>query len=342
MSYNKQWSPKEDEWQQWSCGYCYTDNYNWASQAKKCKNCGLKRTFVMTPAAAGGKEQGTCWDAKWEPKSYAQALAMSSPVTPKPDAQLSYARVEAVISDAEVRAKATASLKGIMAALEALPQTDEFARERVMLEARAEEAKTKIRDAKPIGARIDGCKAAITRAQDRFERAVVQRDEALYNMKQANQELVQYKQDLAGLEISVAAEQQGVRQAPSSVEQLAEALTKVLKEMASSPSVPQQLVDETNQHMHHLYAGIQKIAAAASQAVVQAVVLPAQRQLMRATSSPATPAPIDADIAAEVPDPKIRRIQGKTPIGNTGYGGVTSPMAAGGDARDAHNIPVVG
>eukprot|EP00972_Heterocapsa_arctica_P019715 2908042-Heterocapsa_arctica.AAC.1 len=60
---------------------------------------------------------------------------------------------------------------------------------------------------------------------------------------------------------------------------------------------------------------------------------------MRATSSPATPAAIDVDIAAEVPDPKIRRISGKTPIGNTGYGGAPGPMAAGGDAP---NIPVVG
>jgi hypothetical protein len=342
MSYHKQWSAKEDEWhgasgqwQQWSCGFCSSDNYNWASQAKKCKQCGLKRTYAMAPAETKTKEQGACWQAQWEPRSYVQTLAGSSPPSPKPNTELSQARVEAALSDSEVRAKAIASLKSIMAALEALPRSDEFAPERVMLEAKAEEAKARIRDAKPIGARIDGCKAAITRAQHRLEQSTVQRDEATTNMQQASQELVQMKLDLAGLELSVVTVQQDLQQVPSSVEQLAESLTKVLKEMTLSPSVPRQLVDETTQHMKRLYDGIQKIAAAAREAAPPAT----RRQLHRATSSPAPPVVIE--VGMETPDPKMRRLAVKTPHGNTVYGEEPTPCLQVREAA-AIDIPALG
>jgi hypothetical protein len=357
MSYHKQWATKEDErhgsagqWQQWSCGFCSTENYNWASQAKKCKQCGLKRTYAMAPSETKSKEQAVCWNAQWEPRSYAQALMGSATPPPKPSTELSHARVEAALSDAEVRAKASVNLKSIMAALEALPLSDEFAPERVMLGAKAEEAKAKIRDAKPIGARIDGCKAAITRAQHRLEQSTAQWDEAKINMQQASQELVQFKQDLAGLELSVASEQQDLRQVPSSVEQLADSLTKVLKEMTSSPAVPRQLIDETTQHMHHLYAGIQKIAAAARE-----VAAPAERrQLQRSTSSPPAPVVIEVDmetpdqprrlwadtVDSETPDPQ-RRLAAKTPHGNTAYGEEPTPCPKGWHGGGI-DIPAVG
>ena len=162
----------------------------------------------------------------------------------------------------------TAGIKSLSNALAALPETVEFAAQRAALNASIAAYKAQIVRIKPLGAQLDGCKAALTRALAREASAHAEVQKATTALEHASAEVGNIQKELASLELAVTlatsqtSETTSQSRAMNSMQGLAVALERVLGELKAGQAVPPSLVGAAQDQMRSLYTNIQAISAA--------------------------------------------------------------------------------
>ena len=151
-------------------------------------------------------------------------------------------------------------IKALQAALDLLPDVTDNAELRSSLATKIAGKKAAIIACKPLGARIDGCRGALERAQTRKANAMRSLSEAQAAIEQSDLEVAHLALQLQQLESEVATHAEPSEQA-NSIEGMASALSRVLTEMKSSPMVVPETWRETEVHMTNLKKGIRTIVA---------------------------------------------------------------------------------
>ena len=189
-------------------------------------------------------------------------VASAAPQTPK---------VEVTCPNQPGTSNPAQAIKALESALAQVPEGDTFAATRSTISAQIADLKKSITRSKPMGAQLDSCRAAIERAMKRKQCALEAAEKAHKDLQEAENQIEQLQEDLVQLEAQVASHHaqehahQNVAQVDS-IQGTANALQKVLNEMQTSPTVPQESVAEAGLSMTSLMKGIQSIAVAAQQA----------------------------------------------------------------------------
>ena len=250
-SWNGQWSPR------WQCAACTADNW---SSAKKCWKCGIKKSYGGAPNSVRQIVQESPKDtaANATVQIGAGVMAQSEmevgiPILPD-NAPLEWSGWD--------RNTHQEAIKNLTCALNALgvcsPDITKDIQGKISLHKEA------ILGLKPIGAQIDGCRAALERAQARKEKATSAVDEAKQRVSDAETEVDGLTAKLASLEVQVAkSEDTEIPTAPNSIEKLANSLRQVMEEMSSSAHVDKELITQTQGHMSALLSGVRTISVQA-------------------------------------------------------------------------------
>ena len=249
-SAGEHWAPQLSQW--WQCKVC---EYWTPSQTKKCKGCGIKKSWAQT--VTGG--------IPWNPSQQSSAGASLNTVR---------TQLDVTTSQEQNGSNPSHSIKALENALAQVPTGEAFAATRDVITSQIADLKKNITRSKPMGAQLDSCKAAIERATKRKQNALEAAEKAHKDLQEAENQIEYLQKDLIDLEAQVANHhnqdtiQQNVAQVDS-VQSMADALQKVLIEMNASPTVPQETVAQAGQYMTALMSGIQNIANTAQQAAAQ-------------------------------------------------------------------------
>ena len=193
------------------------------------------------------------------------------------------------------------SIRSLSAAVAQLPATEEHDQTRHSLNERIAEHKRAIVALKPFGAQLDGCRAALLRAEARKAKAIQARNDADLAIATAASEIDRLSADLASLEAQVALpEGSDATSAADCVDKLTASLRTVVDEMAASCHVRPDLVSETKAQMTNLLTGIKAIAAAAQASAATPLVPPAPVPAVGADAASSTAAPAHVTAAAAV------------------------------------------
>ena len=194
------------------------------------------------------------------------------------------------------RAEISNQIKVLEAALLQLPDTVAFERARKQLSDDVAEAKRKIIDLKPVGARMDACKEAIERATQRRMQARETLRLASEAVDSSEAEVARLGQELAGLEKAVAQEQDASSKANNSLEQLESGMTAVITDMSGSRVDP-SIIAQAKGQMQLLFESLKKVSAscaASAAAEAQQQALPAANasvlHMLQANARPPNPA----------------------------------------------------
>ena len=204
---------------------------------------------------------------------------------------------------AESRSQHQASIKSLMAAMAQLPEEEAFVETRAHMQKQIDAHKRAITKINPLGAQLDGCKAALERSIQRRQQAQEALEQAQANVAKAEEEQVALAEELSMLEAQVAThgtEHEDVRS--NCIEKLAMSLQTVLSEMASGAVVPPELLAATEAQMASLLGGVRQIAEAVNKA--QAEARPGTGSL------PVAP---KRETEEGLPSPVRRKIVGKQP-----------------------------
>ena len=163
-------------------------------------------------------------------------------------------------------------IMALEAALAALPGADFCADVKAGIELKIQDKKREITNSRPIGARVDACRAWLDRCAARRLQCADALELAQETMDAADAEVEKAFKELAALEDELAANQSspkpvaGVESGPNCIEAMAGSLHAVLSEMQRSSEVPQDVIQEAEAHMKGLMDGIARIAAACAAA----------------------------------------------------------------------------
>ena len=148
------------------------------------------------------------------------------------------------------------AIKSIQSAITFVPQSLHPELYASMVE-KVEGHKAAIVALKPIGAQIEGARAALARAHARREKAIATKVEIMQKIDEADKDIVTLTEKVSALEASVV-----IAVTPmNSIEKLAKSLHQVIIEM-SSGTVEPTIVKQTEVHMTQLLEGVKQIAAA--------------------------------------------------------------------------------
>ena len=242
--YSHNYSKSRQHWRQqsgwnqegaWQCPFCRTNN---KPKGKACQHCGLRR---FACAAAG------------QPASPASAAPSSS------SAPCSGGTSIGTVQPAESKSEISAHIKHLEAALAALPDTAGCQASRSHLQQEIAASKRRITEMKPLGARIDACRGALERAEQRKRNALEQVALAQEAVMKAEKEELELKASLASLEALVA--QESTTGNASSLTQLEEGMTAVISDMRASPTLDQNTVGNIQSQMQQLFLTLQALAA---------------------------------------------------------------------------------
>ena len=213
-----------------------------AQQKKKCPQCGIKKSFA--DALTGS----------WNPQQQESTSGTAYPCHMETD-------TESGISTGSNRASLVARIKEIDIALSALPDKDDFKEARQHLTLQKETVKKQIIEAKPMGARMDGCKAALERAVKRRHQAVEALEAAKAAVMEADRHVTSKEAELKQLEAearaSVLSEE---RPKGTCLDELENSMTKVLQEMEGSGHVQEMHLKEAYGSMSKLFVGLKGIS----------------------------------------------------------------------------------
>jgi hypothetical protein len=126
--------------------------------------------------------------------------------------------------------------------------------------------KASISKSKPIGLRLESCRAAVARATKRNLVASEAVAAAIAEEKVTKEELLKFSKDLAELESELTISVGRLSPTGNSVQNMTTALERVVGEMRSSPLVPANLVQQAEQQVKMLMEGVKQISALAYQA----------------------------------------------------------------------------
>lgn len=289
--------------QWWSCGICS----GWCTaETKKCNRCGCKKSWAQIaaqqPAGSGSGDQALhARDAHLAAVSkgteirqqlvqlQGRALPLAAN-SPEPASK----HVEDDAAHLEV-GKVISQLK---ASLAALPPGDACADVRASITQRIEELRKQASRTKPVGAQLDACKAAISRARKRREEA-----EDLIALSQvvraeAQEEEERLCQELAEIQARVPHEAhvQSGSVPMSSIDVMNQALAKVLSEMKIGGVAP-LVVGEAELLMSKLSEGIERVAVLAKEAARSQCAMNPDFIAARPAASPHSGGPMEGSPA---------------------------------------------
>ncbi len=291
-----QWPQPHGQQQQrphaWTCLGCQQENW---TPKTKCSQCGLKKSWAQVVAGGPGPQQP-------QPSAKAPIPHGTNAVRSQLDqvAALVSQSAQAVISQSHVattsdsammptsgappttspaasassyalgsytKAQLAAQIKSIEAAMAHLPDEPAFSEQRASLLAKADALKQERSEAKPIGARIDGARARLERAQKRRAEAVRALELAQDVVKAADAEVDKIAAELEELEsaLAKAPAQPGTEPATEKghVQALREQLCAVLTHLKANPRVDPALVNLAEAHSAQLLQGFQVTLSAA-------------------------------------------------------------------------------
>ena len=159
------------------------------------------------------------------------------------------------------------------------------------LRAQASDLRKQISSMKPLGARLDGCRAALERARNRQRNSHDLLAKANSAHNQACEETRRLESELAELEHQLRSEQQRSEEA-NSIAQLQAQMAVVVSEMANSQNVSQDEVNATRAAMDQLFAGlvaIQTVACTRSQSAAPAPVAAQRPSVLQMLQRPQVP-----------------------------------------------------
>ena len=214
------------------------------SQKKKCTKCGIKKSFAN---ALQGSQKGST------------SVAASSNGWTEPSMEVDDQ------PNPTNRASLVNRIKDIDAALSGIPEKDDFMVARRQLLEQKEHVKRQIIETKPMGARLDSCRAAVERAQKRSQSAAATLEAAQASLTEARQHLMNKEEELKHLEaecVTAAASDMGG--GGTCLDELQNSMTKVLQEMEGSGRVQQAHATEAYANMIKLFTGLTEIARQAN------------------------------------------------------------------------------
>jgi hypothetical protein len=235
----------ESKW--WLCGAC---SWYTPSQKGKCRHCGIKKQWGLTSSPSPAQSTPTTTTTTTTTPSTTPLQAQAQPSEPK-----------------SLNAQETsAQIKALEAALLLMPVGPLFESSRNGMRDHVAALKASISKSKPIGLRLESCRAAVNRAAKRKEAASEAVAAALMEEKTTSDELVKFSTDLAELEAELSASVGIPPQSGDCVTNMTCALERVVGEMRSSPLVPAALLYQAELQMTALLEGVKQISALALQA----------------------------------------------------------------------------
>ena len=139
-----------------------------------------------------------------------------------------------------------------------MPSTTENDGFRALIMQRIENKKALIRNAKPLGWRLDECRECVDRCQARVCDAERSMSLAQQTLAEAQKDLADKQKALHDLETELASAESHTKQS-SSIEKMASSVSRVINEMQSGGQVPQHIMQETLNHMGSLMCGVNRI-----------------------------------------------------------------------------------
>eukprot|EP00973_Karenia_brevis_P059971 8346016-Karenia_brevis.AAC.1 len=121
--------------------------------------------------------------------------------------------------------------------MQALPQSSAYDGMREDITNKIQGLKESLIHSKPIGARVDACRALVARCQARRDQAQQALSLAQQVMKEADKELADANAKMASIEAELASADE-----PNSLESMATSMTKVLEEMEQGGVVPATMI----------------------------------------------------------------------------------------------------
>ena len=314
------------EWPQWQCGHCGTGNWeNYGKQGKQCRSCGCKKSYsqtVKTPNKGShqwhhvGAHDGSHGASQNAPPTQQRksvttmleevAVSLSAAAGGRASVGQPHGGHNASVQPSAYgsdRTQLQEEIKALQSALDLVPDVEENDVVRSTILAKIESKKAAIIASKPLGARIDGCRAALERAQSRKSQAEKSLTLAQAAVQQADAEVANLAQQLQHLEQEVAPQSEPAEQA-NSIESMAAAMSKIMADMKASPLVAPEVMLETETHMTNLLKGVRSIVAATVEAAA-------------AVSQAPTQAPASKQKAADTGIQ--RRVKGKTATDDTTF-----------------------
>jgi hypothetical protein len=187
--------------------------------------------------------------------------------------QMQSVRVEDKVSPGIDRKALSEEIKSLEATLASLPASTDTDDVRALILQKIENKKVHLRNAKPIGARVDACRECVTRCRERASQCERSVELAKQALAEAQHDLSGKQNELVALETELASTEVEPHQ-PNSIEELAHSLSRVMKEMEAGGCVPANIMQETLGHMASLMTGVKTIAAEARKPTLPTGVAP--------------------------------------------------------------------
>ena len=270
------WDASASSW--WSCNIC--GGWNW-NTAKKCQKCGVKKSYAAVIKSGSQAEALPKPEGKIE-ELVSLLKAATAPQKSNDGFQQQIITAcpgeDASSMDPNCRAEYSAQIKAVESALEQLPDTEVFSVARGTLMSQREELKKKIMNAKPLAARIEGCRGALERAQRRRQIALEALQLAQAAFKEADEAAILKETELTNMEaeyLSIA--QQKLTADPDKencLGALQKNMTRVLQEMEAGGTVDQSLITGAYTQMSCLFQGLTTISDQCKVQVQQAAPSP--------------------------------------------------------------------
>ena len=280
----------------WQCTHCQSTNF---VPKSRCTTCGLRKSYVQAAKSAVGKPPPANVPKLTAPPQQAGSASSTSPThtVAQQLAQVAAKLNNNTVASKQVpapiatvnasaalvnRADTIAEIKQIEAAILAITSPS-LESNKDALQVQLEEKRKLLHTFKTLGQRLDGTKAAASRASKRREQAEEAVKLAQCTLSQATAEEDQLKKELAELEASVAQESYNTCPLQALGEQLAAAVEQLKSIGVLSPDV----ADDAQVESEALFLKFQATFKAAELAMEQAKLNVPHR--MRGKQTPAVP-----------------------------------------------------
>ena len=234
---------------------------NWTPKTK-CSQCGLKKTWAQVVAGWGGRPAQS---------GSSPPQALLQPTQPTPPLPASPAEKPPEPFD---RRNVSEEIRGLETAIANLGGQADL---RAPLQARIESLKLSVVRSKPLCVQLEECRKLVQRRQARRDQAHESVRQATLALEKADSELQAAHFELKALQEEFAhRESPQQRESPAnSMQALTAALTQVISDMRGGGVIPDQLIQQTEQHMKQLMNGVTAIATAVAEQPGNAAAAPA-------------------------------------------------------------------
>ena len=257
-----------DSWQQqsfagwqtasteWACYLCQQSNQ---AKAKACKNCNARRTFADAALKVSGCGVNNVGGQPKQPNHVTQLIHQATNMA---QSGIGHTVCPAMSNPSEDlnRKVLEDKIRTLEGMLRSLPENAMFGNVREQITTDIAETKVKINAAKPVGLRLEECRQALTRAEERNAQADQCLKAAVDAKEAAQKEVERLKREIANIELEVRSSK-GV----DSLTFLKDGMAKVLQEMSASTAVSSDTVQNASCQMDKLFKDLATLAASCQQ-----------------------------------------------------------------------------